>query len=70
VTITTSPTNSDSNSSRTNPTFQIIMEVLGGCLVFIVLFLALNFGYTKFTSGGSSFPVTSITKAITKSSPV
>lgn len=61
----------DMSSFWNSRTFQIIIEILSGCIMFIVLFFALNYGYTKFTSGGSgtSTSVQTLTKNISRVSP-
>jgi hypothetical protein len=62
-------TNFDMENIWKNPTFQIFIEVLGACSIFIILFFAINFAYTKYISGGGGSPIATLTKNISKVVP-
>lgn len=52
----TSSTNYNLGSILNNPTFIIIFQVIVGCVVFIIVFMLLNFGYNYFTSSSPKLP--------------
>lgn len=53
VTQAKTPTTFNISAMLNNPTFQLIMEILAGCIAFIILFAVLNFAYNKFINSGS-----------------
>jgi len=50
VTYEKNQTSYDFSSIAKNPTFILIMQILFGCLLFIITFLLINFAYNYFTS--------------------
>jgi len=51
-----SNTNYNLDSIFKNPTFVLILQVIVGCVVFIIVFMLLNFGYNYFTSSSPKLP--------------
>jgi len=54
VTTNKNPTNFDLNSMLNDPTTFLIIQIIVACVLFIILFFALNFGYNYFASETSS----------------
>jgi carbonic anhydrase len=52
----TSSTNYNLGSILNNPTFVLIIQVIVGCVVFIIVFMLLNYGYNYFTSSSPKLP--------------
>lgn len=51
-----SNTNYNLESIFKNPTFVLILQVIVGCIVFIIVFMLLNFGYNYFISSSPKLP--------------
>jgi len=54
------PINYNLSTMMNNPTFVLVLQIVVGCVVFIIVFLIMNFGYNYFTN--SSLPTKSSLK--------
>jgi hypothetical protein len=62
VTYETNTTSYDLSTMLNNPNVAIIFQVIIGCIVFILVFLILNYVYTYFTSDAAKLPSFNIPK--------
>jgi len=69
VSYTKNATQFDLSNLWKNKTFQIVLEVLSGCIIFIILFFSINYAYSKYTSGGGGTPIRSLTRNISRIVP-
>jgi hypothetical protein len=56
------PVNYNMNSILNNPTFIKIIQILTGCIIFILIFLILNYGYNFLTSTPQKLPAIKMPK--------
>ena len=56
VTYTTQSTNYNLGSIFNNPNYNSILQIIIGCILFILIFYSLNFAYNYFTSPSSKLP--------------
>ena len=62
VTYETNPTIYDLSTMLNNPNVSLLFQVIIGCIVFILVFLVLNYVYTYFTSDAAKIPSFNIPK--------
>jgi hypothetical protein len=46
----------DFSNITNNPTFKTIIQIIIGCLLFIVIFMAVSYGYSYITTGSAKMP--------------
>jgi hypothetical protein len=56
VTYNKTPSTYDFSNITNNPTFKIIIQIIIGCLLFIVIFMGVSYGYSYITNGTAKMP--------------
>jgi len=56
VTYNKTQTTYDFSNITNNPTFKTIIQIIIGCLLFIVIFMVVSYGYSYITTGSAKMP--------------
>jgi hypothetical protein len=62
VSYNTNSSSSDLSTMLNNPTTLLIFQILGGCLIFIITLMIVNYGYNYFVSNPIKLPKISVNK--------